>query len=162
MTNFLTKSAGPYVSRLRAHNIHPQPTCLFCFRYCGARTDATTIRVSSVLISHFLLDLQEADRRTTAGLSTNEPSQSFGPSAAGNQSIGFANALGSLGASIDPAHFRIDREDDVLDDTPDSEAVEGIELDLRAPFPTIADGNLKRVLNHEITHGGSRAGEEPS
>ena len=103
-------------------------------------------RVSSVLISHFLLDLQEADRRTAAGLTTDDlelPEQSLG-SRVGNQSIGFANALGSLGASIDPAHYGIDRREDdgedVLDDTPDSEAVEGIELDLRAPFPTIADG----------------------
>ena len=118
--------------------------------------------MSSVLISHFLLDLQEADRRTAAGLATDDselPEQSLG-SRAGSRSIGFANALGSLGASIDPAHFGIDREDDVLDDTPDSEAVEGIELGLRAPFPTSADG--RRVLNHEITRERCRAGEEPS
>ena len=57
-------------------------------------------------------------------------------------------------------NHREDDGEDVLDDTPDSEAVEGIELDLRTPFTTIADG--KRVLNHEITHGGSWAGEEPA
>ncbi|KAM5536996.1 hypothetical protein V8D89_009325 [Ganoderma adspersum] len=92
--------------------------------------------VSSVLISRFLLDLQQADRRTAAGLATDddsEPQQSFAGSRAGNRSIGFASALGSLGASIDPAHWHygLERDDEDADDP--LAAREGIHLHERQP-----------------------------
>ncbi|KAI1791579.1 hypothetical protein LXA43DRAFT_421636 [Ganoderma leucocontextum] len=66
--------------------------------------------LSSVLVSHFLLDLQEAHQRTVVRLNTNDPlhtSQSFNTS-----SVNFANALGSLGANIDPAYYDQEEDDD--------------------------------------------------
>ncbi|KAM5530036.1 hypothetical protein V8D89_016298 [Ganoderma adspersum] len=56
-----------------------------------------TFPMSSVLVSHFLLDLQEAHQRTVIGLATGDAadaSQDVG------SSIRFASALGSVGAIV--------------------------------------------------------------
>ncbi|KAI1782024.1 hypothetical protein LXA43DRAFT_1151863, partial [Ganoderma leucocontextum] len=60
-------------------------------------------RISSVLVSRFLLDLQEAHQIKVVGLDTNDPLhtlQNFGI-----RSINLPPALGSLGATIDPASY---------------------------------------------------------
>ncbi|KAI1788593.1 hypothetical protein LXA43DRAFT_856338, partial [Ganoderma leucocontextum] len=60
-------------------------------------------RITSVLVSRFLLDLQEAHQIKVVGLDTNDPLhtlQSFGI-----RSINLPPALGSLGATIDPASY---------------------------------------------------------
>lgn len=57
-------------------------------------------RLSSVFVSHFLLDLQECYQRTVIGLGTDDlphSSQSFNVS---DGSVHFAPALGSLGATL--------------------------------------------------------------
>ena len=71
-------------------------------------------RLSSVLVSHFLLDLQEAYQKTVVGLATNNPlhtSQSLSM-----RSAHFAQALGSLSATVDP-FSHIPEEDDEGPDT---------------------------------------------
>ncbi|KAI1793535.1 hypothetical protein LXA43DRAFT_220188 [Ganoderma leucocontextum] len=72
-----------------------------------------TAPLSSVLVSHFLLDLQEAYQRKVVGLGTDDPlhtSQSFSL-----RSMNFTPALGSLGATIDPAHYGREDEDEDID-----------------------------------------------
>ena len=64
------------------------------------------VRLSSVLISHFLLDLQEAHQRMEFGDETNDHSWS-----ASGGSVVFASALGSLGATIDPAQYLPEEND---------------------------------------------------
>ena len=64
------------------------------------------IRLSSVLVSHFLLDLQEVHQRKAIGLATSDALRTSQNLNLGGQSIDFANhALGSLGATIDSAHY---------------------------------------------------------
>ncbi|KAM5542817.1 hypothetical protein V8D89_003778 [Ganoderma adspersum] len=65
--------------------------------------------LSSVLVSHFLLDLQEAYQRTVAGVATDGP---LDTSRILHSSINLANALGSIGAIVDPAANYILEEDD--------------------------------------------------
>ncbi|KAM5534672.1 hypothetical protein V8D89_011684 [Ganoderma adspersum] len=72
-------------------------------------------RLSSVLVSHFLLDLQEAYQRKAVALGTDNPLQTS--SSFSIRSINFMPALGSLAATIAPAHFG--RED----------GAEGIDVD---------------------------------
>ena len=58
-------------------------------------------RLTSILIAHFLLDLQEASRRTLK-LNSDDPlysEASFGGSR--QSSLNFARVVGSLGAVID-------------------------------------------------------------
>ncbi|KAI1791584.1 hypothetical protein LXA43DRAFT_421874 [Ganoderma leucocontextum] len=66
--------------------------------------------LSSVLVSHFLLDLQEAHQRTVAGMANNDlldTSQSI------SSFPSFPDALGSTGATvIDPAADQGQEEDD--------------------------------------------------
>ena len=60
-------------------------------------------RLSSLLVSHFLLDLQEAHQRKSAGVDADDPLytlQSFNL-----RSVQLMPTLGSLGAAIDPAHY---------------------------------------------------------
>nr|VWO95371.1 Methyltransf_11 domain-containing protein [Ganoderma boninense] len=71
-----------------------------------------TTRISSVLVSHFLLDLQDAFQRTIHGLATDDPS---GLSQGIGSSVDFANALGSVGATIDPAADQALEEEDHVD-----------------------------------------------
>lgn len=59
--------------------------------------------MSSIIVSHFLLDLQEAHQRKVVGLATGDPShtsQSFSV-----RSLNFMPALGSLAATIEPADY---------------------------------------------------------
>ncbi|KAM5542814.1 hypothetical protein V8D89_003775 [Ganoderma adspersum] len=61
---------------------------------------AFTAPLSSVFVSHFLLDLQECHQRTVIGLATGDlphTSQSFDVS---SRSVHFARALGSLQATL--------------------------------------------------------------
>ena len=55
-------------------------------------------RLSSVLVSHFLLDLQEAHQRTVVGLATDDSFYTLQNH--GAHSLNFVNMLGSLGATI--------------------------------------------------------------
>ncbi|KAM5530634.1 hypothetical protein V8D89_015703 [Ganoderma adspersum] len=61
-----------------------------------------TSPLSSVLVSHFLLDLQEAHQRTVVGLAANEFLNSNSLPSFNIQSVHFAPALGSLAATISP------------------------------------------------------------
>ena len=66
-------------------------------------------RLSSVLVSHFLLDLQEAYQKTVVGLATDNPlhtSQSLSM-----RSVHFAQALGSLSATVDPFNHILEEDD---------------------------------------------------
>ncbi|KAI1791574.1 hypothetical protein LXA43DRAFT_1010837 [Ganoderma leucocontextum] len=74
-----------------------------------------TFPLSSVLVSHFLLDLQEAHHRTVVGLATDDPLHTS--RSLSSHSIVFANALGSLGAMIGPADYG--REEDLDDEDAD-------------------------------------------
>ena len=59
-----------------------------------------------MLVSHFLLDLQEVHQRKAVGLATSDALRTSQNLNLGGQSIDFANhALGSLGATIDSAHY---------------------------------------------------------
>ena len=63
-----------------------------------------------MLVSHFLLDLQDASQRTVVGLATDDLS---GTSQSVGSSIDFAqSALGSIGATIDPVTHCGMEEDD--------------------------------------------------
>ena len=55
-------------------------------------------RLSSVLVSHFLLDLQEAHQRTVAGLAADDSFYTLQNHSA--HSLNVTNMLGSLGATI--------------------------------------------------------------
>ncbi len=72
------------------------------------------IRLSSVLVSHFLLDLQDAYQRKAVALASNDPlqtSQSFSI-----RSINFVPALGSLAATIGPASYGLANGDEGIDE----------------------------------------------
>ena len=62
-----------------------------------------------MLVSHFLLDLQEAHQRTVAGIASNS---SLNISRILHGSINLGDALGSLGAIVDPTADYILEEDD--------------------------------------------------
>nr|VWP01338.1 Uncharacterized protein [Ganoderma boninense] len=59
-----------------------------------------TFPMSSVLVSHFLLDLQEAHQKTVKGLATIDDPSDSGASHNAEGSIQFASALGSVGAIV--------------------------------------------------------------
>ena len=81
-----------------------------------------------MLVSHFLLDLQEASQRTVVGLATDDLS---GTSQSVGSSIDFAqSALGSIGATIDPV-----ADCGVEEDDPGQSADEN-----RAPAENIGTG----------------------
>ncbi|KAM5542779.1 hypothetical protein V8D89_003740 [Ganoderma adspersum] len=61
--------------------------------------------LSSVLVSHFLLDLQKAHQRVVAGFASDNPSQAI------RMSINLAGALGSIGATVGPASDHVEDED---------------------------------------------------
>ena len=67
-------------------------------------------RLSSVLVSHFLLDLQEAHQRPIVGLGTNDNLQNS--QSASDRSVRFANTFGSLGATIGPINYGRDEDDE--------------------------------------------------
>ena len=58
------------------------------------------VRLSSVLVSHFLLDLQEAHQRPIVGLAPNDLAHTSQSLSSG--SVTFERALGSLSATLDP------------------------------------------------------------
>ena len=66
--------------------------------------------LSSVLVSHFLLDLQEAHQRTVAGGVTTNGSLNISRILHGSMNLG--DALGSLCAIVDPTADYILEEDD--------------------------------------------------
>ncbi|KAI1788580.1 hypothetical protein LXA43DRAFT_1063459 [Ganoderma leucocontextum] len=70
--------------------------------------------ISSVLVSHFLLDLQEAHQRKVVGLASDDSlhiSQSVD-----SHSVNFAPALGSIGAILDPADYGLDDDNECTGD----------------------------------------------
>ena len=71
-------------------------------------------RLSSVLVSHFLLDLQAAYQKTVVGLATNNPLHTA--QSLSMRSAHFAQALGSLSATVDPFDLILE-EDDASPDT---------------------------------------------
>ncbi|PIL26666.1 hypothetical protein GSI_11242 [Ganoderma sinense ZZ0214-1] len=76
-----------------------------------------TFPLPSILVSHFLLDLQEAYQRSLAGLGTEDLSGSQG----GASSIEFA--LGSVGATTDPV---ADVDHDIEEEDNQAAVAEGI------------------------------------
>ncbi|KAI1791541.1 hypothetical protein LXA43DRAFT_1061301 [Ganoderma leucocontextum] len=78
---------------------------------------AFTPPLSSILVSHFLLDLQEAHQRKAVGLaaSGDDSDPSDASQGLSIRSINFANALGSLGATIDPPDYGRDNHDEGAD-----------------------------------------------
>ncbi|KAM5534763.1 hypothetical protein V8D89_011627 [Ganoderma adspersum] len=72
-----------------------------------------TIPLSSILVSHFILDLQEVSQRTAVGLATHDAL--YTSQALSERSVNFASALGSLGATINPGR---DPEDACDDESP--------------------------------------------
>ena len=106
----LSAFTSPYVvhgpirnSRMRTH----MPT----------RADSNC-RLPLILVSRFLLDLQEAHRRKVIGLGSNDPTSISDIPGGGSQSMVFRAALGSLGGTIDHASW----------DTPDDDADGDTEL----------------------------------
>ncbi|PIL34326.1 hypothetical protein GSI_03101 [Ganoderma sinense ZZ0214-1] len=111
--------------------------------------------LSSVLVSHFLLDLQDAHQRKVVGLDTDDPLytlQSFNL-----RSAHLMPALGSLGAVIDPAHYGREEHDELFDvdleAVPDSAASsEGVfSQDSRTEDSTL--GGVERGGSGERTEG---------
>ena len=60
----------------------------------------TNGRLSSVFVSHFLLDLQECHQRVVIGLGTDDLSHNSRSFDVRDGSVDFAPALGSLGATL--------------------------------------------------------------
>nr|VWP01439.1 Uncharacterized protein [Ganoderma boninense] len=77
-------------------------------------------RIASVLVSHFLLDLQEAHQKAPLGLATID---TLLPTPVGLEeeveaercSIDAADTFGSLGTIIDPVDWEDDRDDGGVD-----------------------------------------------
>ena len=98
-------------------------------------------------MSRFLLDLQEAHQRTIIGLASDDPlytSRSLGPN---NRSLNFASALGSLGATIDPALGDSEDNEDSADDGTYHESKDllpanesELEIELKARVSQAANG----------------------
>ncbi|TBU21443.1 hypothetical protein BD311DRAFT_782917 [Dichomitus squalens] len=82
-----------------------------------------TTAISSILVSHFLLDLQEAYQRKVVCLASNDPLRSS--NGVNLSSIACKPVLGSLGATIDPADW----------ESPDSYA-DGNNPPAEDPLPT--------------------------
>ncbi|PIL27410.1 hypothetical protein GSI_10558 [Ganoderma sinense ZZ0214-1] len=72
-----------------------------------------TIPLSSILVSHFILDLQEVSQRTAIGLASNDAL--YTSNGLSERSVHFASALGSLGATIEPGR---DLEDAFDEESP--------------------------------------------
>ena len=70
-------------------------------------------RIASVLVSHFLLDLQEAHQKTPVGLATNDllPVPTLQDFQAERYSIDVERTFESLGAIIDPPDWDEDNEE---------------------------------------------------
>ena len=70
-----------------------------------------------MLVSHFLLDLQEAYQGHAVGLAVDGPSEPTSQGAS-LRSINFAPVLGSLSATIDPAnYYGLDSDENDSDET---------------------------------------------
>nr|VWO96140.1 Cytochrome P450 monooxygenase CYP52X1 [Ganoderma boninense] len=65
--------------------------------------------LSSLLVSHFLLDLQDAHQRKAVGLDTDDPLYTL--QSCNIRSAYFVPTLGSLGAVIEPAHYSREEHD---------------------------------------------------
>ena len=59
------------------------------------------VRLSSILVSHFMLDLQEAYQRADVSLASDTFTHTARISNASTPTLKFAPALGSLGTHID-------------------------------------------------------------
>ena len=75
---------------------------------------ADTIRLSSVLVSHFLLDLQESHQRSLSAIDLGNNDSLHTSQSSSNRSINFRQALGSLGATIGPGEESSENVDDRL------------------------------------------------
>ena len=83
------------------------------FRSYSGSSHFHAIRLSSILVCHVLLDLQEAHQKKAVGLAINDPlstSQSFSI-----RSVKFMPALGSLAATIHPG-ANYDQQDEGIDE----------------------------------------------
>ncbi len=113
-------------------------------------------RLSSATISHFLLDLQEADQRTAAGgmgdTNGGDRSQSSG---GGGHSIAFADRIGSLGASIGPAHYGSEADAGA--------SAEDAPADVRSSEPEAADlgTHLRREGRYSVQDRQTEGGRVP-
>ena len=67
-------------------------------------------RLSNILISHFLLDLQEAYQRKAVFLGNDNPLEVSQSLSTG--SLNFAAALGSIGATIETPEYEYRQEGD--------------------------------------------------
>ncbi|PIL33048.1 hypothetical protein GSI_04497 [Ganoderma sinense ZZ0214-1] len=102
-----------------------------------------TFPLSSVLVSHFLLDLQEAHQLAEAGLTADTASEISGDS---GHSIQFASALGSVGAIVGLAAGNVDEgEGEGEDGSADDRLVE-----MEPIFPDGDEANRESPMLDEL------------